>query len=1664
MANEEDLVPELGDFVTFVSDLYKTTVGIIIYRDGSLIRIRPVNSTQPVVDFPLDPNTGEFQTSLGVTDILIHTKRTDPHFSKQLSVVPGERLELLDADGRDIEPPVTVFELIATDDYDAIKLEDGRILDFQFMGPPAPYVLLRARAAPEDEAPAGIEEDVDAEPEEVFPDIDMTLLAAALVEEIPSEERTYSDSIQREDMFVSLLVDHSPERQKDPKIMSKLYRVTDVLLAMKNSLLQRDETGAPVLGAEQVNYTATTLQEALEKQSNGAPLAALLPVAAVKKVLYTDDEPSTRTDVVIRNDTVSLINALSVANMFSVSKEEGNPFVTYINGLLKATAAFVPVQEGGKRISVDQDVFRSQMPPNPIEGFPKTGAAFTNDRPPELIMLMANALGNINKSNARLIGPSYLRNPKTNSSFVVAPADSGEVVGHLLLSKDLMDWRVPIRTNILLWDVLWSERSRSKQKTYYNSFDDTKWQTVLPGDITSLKDELMNRASPSLQFTSRALSALTDSLGLRNLEFTEDTFSPLVNAVERGTSDWDKGFAALKEAALRRMSVESEPVFLPVSSSVWTDLVLKNATVEPFIAIINEKESTLANNDLMLANDIGSLAGGTLGPFTSGILGNVVTTDTEAAFKNETARELRNKTTLRENAKRLQAEPDINPCEHVKELEKTRSIRDDSKRMIIFDKFVKKYSGGQQGNFILCGNCGKDLVCKHEIILLNEFLNPGRAAALHKTLLLEYAGPVFEGAYICKTCGQKIMELEYDTHLEFDDEGHPLVGRGVVEKDEEEDFDVAIAANADNDIPFVGVKRKLYFQLRALFELCGMALDLAVYKRAVETLNAYIDTYVSTEEAYLAVQERAKAAATKASKKFTPVPYINFQSTQIIGAVGALAVLELQTNPIHVPIAAPGCVLARGGFPLDGVDPATAGTGALDYVSCALATIKRDDVPWNKVFWSTETDMKRRVEQSKNTILLAIAKLLGIQLKGMPPLVPLENNAYKQLLDDKRANKVSGESADAGLASNGDKIPPSFRPLQRMTIPEIAPISNVELFKKDVVSGDIVPIRQFTYEHQLVLNMKLVANFHSAASESGVIQDNNPCSESVCCTRKLSELNQIGNGVGSLSLPEGVFGEVDLLKKAVVKVSRRDPAMSHTGTHFYVPWSAPQQFNVLPTPDESVYYKLFLKNCYKGRKYGTTHELDESYKCRNCGFQYPAELAYMNPAEITETGKKQELAIEAQMKQREQIALAAFSAQGVDINEEKFRELEEAIRNKKLVVAAEPVHIVKFFESLENIKRIVSGCDSSVVEDWESFVGGMKLIQAEQLTGIKRLGKLVDFSRRYEALLTRFRTGLVEHASEKASVPPALDILVSITGFADSHTVIRTLQTQFVVTAQQIATEYSLAKPPIRKWFPKVNKNHVVTLNKIWEVFGDVTKQTQGAVDDLSSQARDVAKKALETFVGVLGPVLRVWSEDLRPNLGFTPEEYTQVVRWTFFSMLNQLVNPNSAFFKGSPSVRVTVDAVKALSNWIVLAAATSGNIGRKYMLTDDEIKSRVNARKEQEKAMFIDKMDKQEQEMRKLELTKKKLKIGDWAAGSQNLFKYNVRGFEFERAQRAAMGLPEFTEDVTGPMPVADEGANFHEVVQEVHGMEEGVLHRAAQDEDQDDAGEDAGRLHFVC
>jgi hypothetical protein len=1674
---EDELVPELGDWVTIMSDAYKTTSGRIIYRDGALIRIRPTQSSNTGVDFPLDPETGLFQEALGVQEILILEKRKTPHFSLQLSVVEGEILEIFSVEGTPIGE-ATVARIVATDTDDGIVLADGTELNFQFIGSASPNDILRPRAAPENVAPpennsSSNAESVDEkEPEpEVFPELDYNTLPAALVEEIPSEERTFSDSVQREDMFVSLLVDIPLKRQRDPRVMQSLYRTTDLLLAMKNSVVVRDEAGA-VIPNTSTSYVVDSLQDILDRNRSGDSLRAFLPVMAVKKVLYTDDKESFETeDTESRSDVGTLATVAASGTKF-IEQSLDNAFVGYIHSVLQTIQAYIPASASRARIPYDMDVLRSQIPPKPVIGFLEVPATLDKKKEPQ--SLYSDSLSTINNRYVRLLSASYLRNPKTGAMTVVAPADSGDVLSQIILSSDMLRFRSPIRSSVLLWDIGASEASRDSRVLFYTSLM-KNWaaqEFYDPENVLPLAEFLADRLPVATSFNDERLMLVLDSFGLRNLEISTTAFEPVLSAIHAGITKWKNQYAELMKVSLAARALVSVPAVAPLLGSDSALITtLNDETIKPIVAAATEDETLLKAYDFTIVNKLTTLANKTFGIYYYGLAGGVapeLLTKYGNTYKAEARRIDRNTTTLRDAVSAFQAAPIINPCKHVKELEKIMNIRRDEDRMLLFEKFLNQFQAGQRGNYIMCGNCGQDMICKHEVLLLNEFLHPGRQQALHKALLLEYAGPVFEAAYICKSCGQKIQALEYDTHLEFDDEGRPLVGRGVVSSEDDETAPQAVLReDAKEAIPFeTDADIKLYFVARTLFERCGYVAPVEVYKRVVKGTQDYLKLRVMDRATY---EKLTSGVAAKGKKPVTAASYDTFFANNQVGVLGAFAVLELQTSEVNVPFPAAGCEFSRAGFPLDGDDPAVAGDGALNYVKCAIASIYRNDAPWNLTTWSPETQIKKRFIAVEKAVRLTLLSILCISTEKTTP-APLTTitDTYKELLRVAKAK----ETTEVVKASETDRLPPAFRPMSapvdRSLLTE-GSVQNVKKFQADTVSMPVAQIGPFVRSRTNQLNAQLVGQFYKESVASAVIIENSPRSDSVCCFGRLADVGRVGVGVASLGL-ENLSAELELQSAAATTVARRDSAAPNCGTHIYVPWSASTRMSDLAELDSSGYYKLFLQYCYRGPRHGGIHEFNVSGVCRWCKYAMPSELLDLTIGDISEMGGRRQRMIEELNARREQIAMDGLRRQNIAFDEVGFRRLENAMKNFKAITPPEPIITDDLVVVLTGLGGTLGMLLPPAAEGWGAFINAMKVIADNKLVDVERSEKLYQFSLAYDSslnsLLTQMAGGLGVQGCDRllkriggmfgmsgvyrgtdAKVGAAVELLGklfdALTVSQDGSVVLRNYIDTFVKEGSQIRYFYAITNPNGSKWFPKISRNHNGLLVNIWtKSFASVLKASS-VLRDYSQDTIDIIQASLDRFTAWFGAWLAVISADIRSGVQLTPKEYRLMIQWSLFNGLLALFSETSPMYADATDSVKKVEATKFHINWVCDAMINTIELIGTYQKTTAQIAEAINARAELEKAYFIKKFDDLDKDLRDVEKRKKALKIGDWAVGTlKNLFSYDADFFEFERGQRAAMGLPEFSGDITGLV----EGEPVRAVV-----AEEGYSHRAPADEDID-------------
>jgi hypothetical protein len=301
-----------------------------------------------------------------------------------------------------------------------------------------------------------------------------------------------------------------------------------------------------------------------------------------------------------------------------------------------------------------------------------------------------------------------------------------------------------------------------------------------------------------------------------------------------------------------------------------------------------------------------------------------------------------------------------------------------------------------------------------------------------------------------------------------------------------------------------------------------------------------------------------------------------------------------------------------------------------------------------------------------------------------------------------------------------------------------------------------------------------------------------------------------------------------------------------------------------------------------------------------------------------------------------------------------------------------------------------------------------------------------------------------------------LETLSRLDGITDDSvgsTSARNVIQMFVVRAEQAARGFRNLKPNMLKWFHSVSRTHRELLDKIWEKEAEVTIRALEALGEFREGEQDTVltiRTAFERFTAWLGPWMSIWINEFRAGVQITEEEYILKVRWTVYIGILSLLTPSSPLYAGAPSLDVQVAATNYMRSWVLDNIKVYSETVKKYQLTPEEIRDALNARIELEKAMFIGDLDKQDREGRKLELVKKSLKLGRWNV-TDSLFTINAAGFEFEREQRARMGLPEYDGAITGGggAGAAENPYGFMNFGAEHVGMDDASNHRAAQDED---------------
>jgi hypothetical protein len=219
---------------------------------------------------------------------------------------------------------------------------------------------------------------------------------------------------------------------------------------------------------------------------------------------------------------------------------------------------------------------------------------------------------------------------------------------------------------------------------------------------------------------------------------------------------------------------------------------------------------------------------------------------------------------------------------------------------------------------------------------------------------------------------------------------------------------------------------------------------------------------------------------------------------------------------------------------------------------------------------------------------------------------------------------------------------------------------------------------------------------------------------------------------------------------------------------------------------------------------------------------------------------------------------------------------------------------------------------------------------------------------------------------------------------------------------------------PYQRWLSGMNQKNFKIL--------DSYELSKGTMDDIlikgmgqhlqpiaDEELNGIALLKVRLLVSDLSNICRYIFPYLRSMLVAGGKEMvTYFMRAYLFSAIHRFIDPQQ-IPQSDLDIEGTNANIKLLYKSLT-QALTRYAVGSKVP-TEEEIRTRLEQRAEQEKQVFIGKLDRLSREERKVELMLKSLGMGDWAAGgSKAIRQYDADRYEVERAERAAAGIDDYS------------------------------------------------------
>lgn len=1047
--------------------------------------------------------------------------------------------------------------------------------------------------------------------------------------ERPAIERTYPDRVQRDEMFRNILEDLPVSEQKSSQRQKEIRQFVEQCMLLRNEVVTYDATGEP---SGTISTSFQTIRELLEQgdvplarpvlqasrtlyldKVEGDENPIEIPGVAVNIQYLQDnvDDSNQFLNTQLAGSSGLLATQDSLPNWYQGWESffqrfmqpwtsKGGPEETTVFGGAKEffraptpdgtelSAAGIPHYLIAAKEKARKEGEKQGLSEAKLEEYIKMKVA--NEAPMKAfdgrrrINVTVENIGKVVMPLQRGLGPrTTLLNDKKPPRRIES-GDSGVISSNLIFPLTAQRDLGKNRSGLLAKDIAFAQ---IRSKTVLDIFKELGGipDEAIAGGVLSVGPDGNTEGNISIEDWIHSqplrLRGLGDAiietlnLGLTQKEFTHDQQEVLINKIKQLRATVKGTILAQHTASVKEISqlrLENN-TFLQGEALEELMIVL---TSEPQLQQRAEELQQLLpaykENDIAIVGGICTNSSELFLTTMAGIPGPLARERNRKAREAflETLRQTLLKVLHRETAGQ---EPEPISCPHTRSLQQIRKVRDNDDRMKLFAKFLARFQGPRVDNWVKCAASAKgnahNLVCYHEVLLLKEYLYPREKDVIHKELLLAFSGGVFQGRYICKNCGQAISNLEFEQTIEFDDNGRPMSGRAVlVDKDEiqSKEFELLLGVPAEgtekaefqND-----TQQKIYEVGRQLLDVLGIYVERQAYEHIIERVESEIMKQPTRDE-----YARMILAKTKAGKmEGKALDYDVLISRIMVSSVGAHVLIEIQA---HIPdyvvrSKLPGCVAGFTGYPLGKEEDKT----GINYIACALASIKRNEQPWNLTGFLLQPNDKKRQEM----IAAAVLKLAvdASKTASVQHLLTLKRAHYEKLY---------------GFVDVGNTI-------QEKTLTRFLPIQTY-LTVEQAAQAVVVPAAANPSE----LSQSWIQGAHRIARENGTFVRGSPFSETSSCFTEISDA-------------DGFWKEkMSALPPLPPKIAPRGQSCSQV----VLPFTPRKMPRLLTEPPEELFYRVFLRVCYDGSRKGLPHEPGYTHKCIHCGFVFPEDSYTESPA------------------------------------------------------------------------------------------------------------------------------------------------------------------------------------------------------------------------------------------------------------------------------------------------------------------------------------------------------------------------------------------------------------------------------------------------------------------